>query len=269
MGGIWNYFTNPAHQLCDLQTALQHITSELVENQDLVTVIKTSSQIAQNQRLKILLGFESLYPIADEIHLSEMYELGFRHAMLTWNEENQYATGAKGDPTRGLTDAGRKMVERMEQLHMVLDVSHANEKTFSDILSIASRPVIASHSNAWEVYPHYRNLTAKQIRMIADTGGLIGVTTVKYFTDRNQPTVARLVDHIDYLKQVVGIDHIMIGFDFMDYLIDDGHNANLEECPTPAQTDTILAELERRKYTSTEIEKIASLNLLGFLEKYI
>lgn len=266
IGGIWDYFTNPDKYLCEFDVAIHEIIKELNENSDLVAVIKTRDDFTDN-KLNVLLGFESLLPIQNEEHLAQMYNMGFRHAMLTWNESNQYATGVKGDPDRGLTEKGRSIVAKMEQLGMILDVSHANEKTFFDLMEVTTKPIIASHSNVYGVYPHYRNLKEMQIKKIAEKGGIIGVTAVKYFTDAAEPTVSRFVDHIDSLRNSVGVHHIAIGFDFMDYMVDDGHNANLVECPNAAHTNVIIQELEARKYSTTDIEKITSLNILKFLKE--
>lgn len=268
IGGIWNYYNDPKHPLCDFQQAITLIEQECEEQKEWIQVIRSKSDIGVKDRFQVLLGLEGLYPIRNEEHLEEIYHRGFRHAMLTWNEENQFATGARGDENRGLTHKGRKLIKKMEQLRMILDVSHANEKTFHDIISIVTRPVIASHSNAWEICPHERNLKKEQVKALANIGGLIGVTTVKYFTDPEHPTVSRFVDHIDYFKKIIGIDQIMIGFDFIDYL-DGGQNGNLIECPNMAHTNPVLIELEKRKYSTTEIEKIASLNLMKFLKEWL
>lgn len=267
IGGIWNYYNDPKRSLCDFQEALLQIEQEFREQKD-VQIIRSGSDLEGKGRFHVLLGLEGLSPIRDEKHLEEVYDRGFRHAMLTWNEENQFATGAKGDAHRGLTDQGRKLIEKMEQLGMILDVSHANEKTFYDLLSVVQRPIIASHSNAWEICPHVRNLKKEQAKEIANFGGLIGVTTVRYFTDPERPTVSRFVDHLDYFKNIVGIDHLMIGFDFIDYL-EDSSDGNLIECPNMAHTQPIVMELEKRKYTTTEIEKIASHNVIRFLKEWL
>ena len=100
-----------------------------------------------------------------------MYELGVRHAMLTWNEENHLATGVAGDKDRGLTNLGKEFLDYMYKHHMVIDVSHLNIKSFYDVLEYMPHNIIASHSNAYTLSDHRRNLNDDQLRLMREVGG--------------------------------------------------------------------------------------------------
>lgn len=103
---------------------------------------------------------------------------------------------------------------------MVLDVSHLNDKSFWDLMSIATTPVIASHSNSRTVCPAKRNLTDDMLKEIAKTGGLVGMNSLREFVSekREEQNVQKLCDHLDYIANLIGIDHIGLGYDFDDYL---------------------------------------------------
>ncbi len=258
-GGIWTYYTDVDHMICEeMDTAISYIFSELDETEDVHIVHVRDEWV--DHKMNIVLGLEGLSTIRDLDHLRQLYDKGFRHAMLTWNEQNQYATGVAGDPLSGLTPKGVQLVQLMNELGMVIDVSHANEKTFYDILKVYEGPVIASHSNCDRVQPHRRNLKDEQIKAIAATDGVIGVTAVPGFTNKEKPDVASLVDHIDYLKQLVGVRYIALGFDFMNYLVNDESNANLIDCPNASHASNVIDELMARGYSGVEIDAITNLN---------
>ena len=258
-GGIWAYYTDVDHTLCEnFDTAIAYILSELEESED-VHIVKTQDDWTDH-KLNIVLGLEGLAHVRDLSHLETLYDQGFRHAMLTWNEQNHYATGVAGDKNSGLTPLGQDLVLKMKELGMVIDVSHANEKTFYDILAIYDGPIMASHSNVAAICPHRRNLTDDQIKAIAQTDGVIGVTAVPSFTNPDKPDIASLVDHIDYIKNLVGTRHIALGFDFMNYLEDGDKNLNLIDCKDTRYANNIIDELMARKYSSAEIDGITNLN---------
>lgn len=256
-GGIWTYYTDIEHLLHDdFDQAIQYIIEELQESEN-VQVVMTKSDWADH-KVNVILGLEGLGSIRDIDHVVELYNKGFRHAMLTWNEQNQFATGVGCQAELGLTLLGCELVKKMNELGMVIDVSHANLHTFEDILSVTTSPVIASHSNCYALEPHPRNLTDEQIKEIALVDGVIGVTAVSQFTNPLKPDVESLVDHIDYLRNLVGVRHIALGFDFMNYLNQDYDN--LIDCQSAASASLIIDELIKRGYSSMEIDGITHVN---------
>lgn len=258
-GGIWTYFTDIEHELdIDFDRAIEYILEELEQSSD-VQLVKSKGDWADH-KVNVVLGFESLAPIRDLEHLKKMYDLGFRHGMLTWNEINHFGCGAGATVDSGLTDLGCQAITLMNELGMVVDVSHASIKTMSDILDVTTEPVIASHSNCYGLRPHRRNLTDGQIKAIAEVGGVIGVTAVPDFVHSEEYTIKRMVDHIDHIKKLVGSQHIALGFDFMNYLSDDGVNSNLNDCKSAREAHLIIDELMNRGYSDMEIDGITHAN---------
>lgn len=145
--------------------------------------------------------------------LEKAYNLGVRSVMLTWNFENKLSGSNAEGYDKGLTDLGRRFVKRCEELGVIVDVSHLSEAGFWDIMEVAEKPVIASHSNSKALCDNSRNLTNRQFRAIADSGGVTGINLYAGFLDEN-PTVQTAVDHIEHFIQLDGAKNISIGADF-------------------------------------------------------
>lgn len=258
-GGIWTYYTDINHLLCeDIDKAISYILEELEASDD-VQVVKSQDDWTDH-KVNVILGFESLASIKDLDHLRKMYNHGFRHAMLTWNEKNHFATGIGTQDGTGLTDLGCQAISLMNELGMVIDVSHASIDTMFDILDITREPIIASHSNCYSVTPHRRNLSDEQIMAIAKVEGVIGITSVPDFTNPNEPTIKSMIDHVDYIKKMVGPRHIALGFDFMNYLADGNPQSNLNDCQSARDAYLVIEELMKRGYSSVEIDGITHVN---------
>jgi membrane dipeptidase len=229
---------------------------------------------------------------------------------LTWNNTNDWADAAKeetqgGTRHGGLTEFGEEVVREMNRLGMIVDVSHVSESTFEDVMRITTAPVIASHSCAAAIAPHYRNLTDEQIRAIAANGGVIGINFYPAYLDsaynrlenrayetqaavldsldealkddpvaryRRRGEVVReamggysvpstaIVDHIDHIVRLVGVDHVAFGSDF------DG----VPDLPAGMEDVTHLPDLTRllveRGYDEIEIRKILGENFMRVFE---
>ncbi|MCU5871557.1 dipeptidase [Clostridioides difficile] len=254
---------------------ISSIKDEIEDMKDVVNIVKKYSDIdkgIRENKINILIGLEGLSHIGRNIDLLDYFykEVGARHASLTWNEQNELATGCLGDENRGLTEIGKKAVNKMEKLGMVVDVSHLNEKSFWDLMSIASKPVIASHSNARSLCDAKRNLTDNQLKEISNTGGLVGINSFRGFTNSNpkKQDLIHLVDHIDYMVNLIGIEHVSFGFDFSDYLGKETigsftGNASMPSVDGLESTHTahnIVVELENRGYKKKDIDLISSGN---------
>src|SRR5207245_3856961 len=134
-----------------------------------------------------LLGVEGGHAIENSLEkLDSLYRLGVRYMTLTWNNGNDWA-GSSTDPERhgGLTSFGRQVVGRMNQLGMLVDVSHVSDATFRDVLATSTRPVIASHSSCRALAHHPRNLSDEQLRAIAQNGGVVGINFYPVFLDEH------------------------------------------------------------------------------------
>ena len=207
--------------------------------------------------------------------LDVLYAWGVRHAMLTWNEVNEFAHGASCHEDKGLTSLGIKALDRMEELGMLVDVSHANERTFWDVCEHTTKPFIASHSNAYALCAHARNLKDDQIKALAARGGVIGMNAWPEFIDGAAPSAERLADHVDHIRDLVGIDHIACGFDFCDYLTSDtldsftSSDVVTEGLESAANIPSLFALLRARGYSEEDVEKIAHGNMMRVVKAVI
>ncbi len=167
-------------------------------------------------RVACLLSMEGGEAIGESLDaLRNYHQRGVRMLGLTWNRRNAIARGVGETGGDGLSPFGRKVVAEMERLGMVVDVSHLADQSFDDVLAMVDRPVVASHSNSRALCPHKRNLTDKQLERIAETGGLVGLCFVGVFIDPDPAKVSfsRLMDHLDHLIAVAGIEHVALGSD--------------------------------------------------------
>lgn len=216
------------------------------------------------------IGLEGLKSIGEDVDMiDEFYKFGARHASLTWNEENPLATGARGSKDRGLTDLGRKAVRKIQDLGMILDMSHINDKSFWDVLDVATGPVVATHSNCRALCDQARNLTDEQLKALADTGGMVGLNSFNEFVHpvESEQTVDNLVKHLIHMVEIMGIDHVGFGFDFSEFL----EGATLSSFSSQATPYTIgledashvpnlIAAIRKAGFSEEEIEKFAYKN---------
>lgn len=219
---------------------------------------------------KVVLGLEGLRNVKTIEEFKKMYDLGVRHSSLTWNEENHLATGVAGNPERGLTEQGKEFLDFMIENNMIIDVSHLNVKSFFDVTNYTQKNIIASHSNAYALCPHRRNLNDDQLRRLKEVDGYVGVVSARNFvsSDNTKKNVASLVDHIEYIAKFIGIDHVMLGLDMMDYLDDfNEHNSNLDDLVTHADANNIVYEMIKRGFKKEEIENVTYKNYLRMLKK--
>ena len=211
-------------------------------------------------RVAAFLAIEGGEPIGESLdELRAFYNRGVRLMTLTWNRRNAIARGV-GDPgSGGLTPFGRTVVAEMERLGMIVDVSHLSDEALDDVLAVATRPLVASHSNAKAVRNHRRNLSDDQLRRIAATGGLVGLTFAGVFIDADpaKVTLERTLDHLDRLVSMAGEDHVGLGTDF------DGFTAPYGMVmPDCTSLPLLAAGMLRRGYAEETIRKVLGLNWL-------
>lgn len=252
---------------------LDSINKELEYCSDLVLLAKSYIDIEKalsEGKFYAFIGLEGLSSIGENLDLIDYFhDFGARHASLTWNEENPLATGAKGNPNRGLTVIGREAVRRINKNNMILDVSHLNDKSFWDVVNITDKPFIASHSNCRALCDVPRNLTDDQLRKIAESNGLVGINSFNQFVhkDVQKQNIEMLVKHIVHMVEVMGINHVGIGMDYCDFLDDGAMNSfsSQESSYTKGLEDSsktynIIIEMEKVGFSKDEIEKIAYKN---------
>lgn len=276
-----------------------------------MVIVKTPFELrraVKEKRLAAMLGVEGGHMIEDKIdNLNNFYVRGVRYMTLTWNNSTSWATSAadevtKGDslPHKGLTDLGKKIIERMNLLGMLIDVSHNGEQTFWDVIKFTKKPIIASHSSVWHFCHHRRNLKDDQIKAIAKNGGVIHLNFYAGFLDSTyerkaigflakhksevdsmiakgaqpdyaqimmmekykdevesfRPPLSLLIDHLDYIVNLVGVDHVGLGSDF------DGIEAGPKELDGVQDFPLITKALLERGYSKKDIRKILGGNFL-------
>ena len=222
------------------------------------------------EKYDVIYGLEGLRNVANIEQFDKLYKMGVRHATLTWNEANHLATGVKGNPEHGLTPLGKEFIKYMNNHKMIVDVSHLNEKSFYDVINEKPEILIASHSNAYALSDHPRNLKDEQLVALRDAGGMIGVVAARNFVskDKNKQNIKGFVDQIEYIKEFMGIDNIMLGLDMMNFL-SDFNNSNLDDLQSHADAQKIVDELRHRNYTEEDIEKICYKNYLKLKRRVV
>ena len=234
-----------------------------------ILVVRTAGEAAKAReegKLYAFLGVEGMAALEGDPAGVEAYaRWGARLGMLSWNEENAFATGAGGDPEKPLTAAGREAVRRMESANMLVDVSHLNDRGFWDVMDLAHGPVIASHSNCRALCGARRNLTDRQLRAIRDTGGVVGLNVYHGFVheDKERQTAAMLARHAAHMADCIGVEHVACGFDFCEFFGNGSDGAKgLEDASCiPA----FFEELRKLGMHREELEGIARKNFLSVL----
>jgi membrane dipeptidase len=231
-------------------------------------------------RLGLMLSMEGAEPLGyDPSLLDAFWILGVRMLALTWNRRNPFADGL-GEPTDGgLSQLGRRLVDRAVDLGMILDLAHASQRTFFEVLErAADSPVVVSHAGCRTVYDTPRNLSDDQLRALAERGGVLGVMAIPLSVDLAAPSLERVLDHIDHAVSVMGVDHVGIGADFMAQIVESGAEPAVqatslmpdgmsfaEKIPGlrgPADYPALVEAMRARGYVGTDLASILSDNLL-------
>ena len=257
----------------DWQRMLDEVTflrNSLDESKEFDLVLNTDD--VAKEGLKALMSLEGMCGISEDVEekIQVMHDLGIRMGSLTWNDENALATGAKGNPEHGLSELGERLIGKMNELKMIVDVSHANEKTFWDIMKMNPRAVVATHSNAYALCDHYRNLKDEQLMEIKKRDGLVGMNAARYFVSRNseEQTVLMLAKHARYIADLIGVEHVACGFDFMDFC-EGGEDAVIEGLGNASQGNQYIAALHEVGFNDEEVKLICGGNFERFLKKYL
>jgi membrane dipeptidase len=196
--------------------------------------------------------------------LRQLYRLGVRSMLLTWNYRNHLADGAEEERGAGLTGFGKQVVAEMNRLGMIVDVSHLCEASFDDVMSVTIKPVIASHSNSMAVCRNPRNLTDRQLNDIKNNGGVVGINFYPFFLNNtDRADIDDVIRHIEHVCSVAGEDHIGIGSDFDGIKCTPGGLEGTERIPD------LFERLQQLNYSNTFIEKFAGLNFMRVIRQVL
>lgn len=227
-------------------------------------------------RLAVGFDIEGANAIGNQLSLIQLYhDLGVRWMLLAYNQPNRVGGGCQTDDG-GLTDFGRAVVAEMERVGMQVCVSHTGHRTAQEVLDIATRPVIFSHSNCAALHAHPRNIPDTLIRACAATGGVVGINGVGIFLGSNDASSEAYARHVDHVVQIVGPAHVSIA---LDYVFDLGelqeHVAKMKgtfppglgyelgpRFVQPEQLEEIVATLQGWGYRDQDLAALLGGNLL-------
>lgn len=268
---IFTYLENQGSKFT--KACIDYYYSELQKNKDFIRPIYKFDDILNNEKdgyMNAMLTLEEGSVIDGDLNnLKWYYDKGVRMITLTWNFENgigypNFTYGKdynidmyKANTTNGLTDFGIEFVKKCEELGIIVDVSHLSDKGFYDVLNNTSKPFVASHSSARSVCGVARNLTDDMIVKLADRGGVTGLNYCAAFIEDHNETMTmidKMVEHINHIVKVGGIDVIGLGSDF------DGIDNQLEIKDCGGMQMLYLAL--KKYYSEDDIEKIFYKNVL-------
>jgi membrane dipeptidase len=256
------------------------------ENADDVVQIRSAVDLDRLEgRIGLMLSMEGVEALhGDPEAFDELWDAGVRMVSLTWNYANPFAGGLDA-PEQGLTDAGRELVGTFAARGVVLDLAHASEPTYFDALEAASgAQVVVSHAGCRGIHDHVRNVSDDQLRALAGRGGVLGMMALTLTVGRDGATLERYLDHLDHAVGAMGIEHVALGSDFIDQVIQSelaaglplnpatqealelgGGRLAIQELVGPADYPGLLDALRRRGYEGERLDAIAHGNLLRVL----
>ncbi len=265
----FRYYGGLRYTLCLLDKYRQEIKKMQTDGIDVLPVLtKEDAADVLNHKAATLLAIEEGGAIDGSLEaLRCLYDLGVRAMTLTWSNRNDIADGINEAATGGgLTVFGRQVVQEMNKLGMLVDVSHIAPAGFWDVIETSSKPIIATHSNAKSLCSHPRNLDDKQIAAINENDGLIGITFAGQFLeeDYNDACIDSVYRHIDYMLNLMGNDeHIGFGSDF-DGISHPPYNIKGVQDYRP-----LIEYLQSKNYSDETIAKITHRNVLNLLQKVL
>lgn len=280
---------------------------------DKITLVNSAQQLenaVKQQKLAALIGVEGGHMIENDLaKLEALAKRGMIYLTLTWNNSTPWASSAaqesKGEIAMpGLSDFGKSVVRKLNEIGVLVDLSHVGEQTFFDAIKLATKPVLVSHSCVYGINPVPRNLKDEQIKAVGKNGGVISINfysgfldptysakqqnflikhkpelkelsdkygrskaidtlIAKYQTqaDDNRPRIERVIDHIDYVVKLIGVDHVGIGADF------DGAESFPKGMDSVADFPKVTEALLKRGYSEADIYKILGGNFVRLLRE--
>ena len=180
----------------------------------LVGVAEDLDRAKAKKKIAVIMGLQNADEFRDVKDVKAFYQLGLRCAQLTYNTQNLLGSGSTERVDGGITDYGAKIIEAMNDVGMLIDVSHSGDRTTLDAIEISPKAIAITHSNCRALNNHPRLKTDEAITKLAAKGGVMGITGVRMFVKDSEPTtIEDIVDHIDHVAKLAGIEHVGIGSD--------------------------------------------------------
>lgn len=261
-------FIAPEHTkngpMARLSAIADYFASELVKNEKNLMLCSQKDDVKKaisNGKAAAILTVEGGEAIEGNLdNIPKLAQMGFRAMALTWNFDNDLATGCLGNNAdrHGLTPLGRAAVTKMEEYNMIPDVSHLSEKSFWDVVETARNPITATHSNSAAVYhdPNRRNLTDKQFQAILNSGGVVGINLYSTFLSAHHAGISDILSHIEHFLALGGENAVGLGCDF------DGIDSAPKGIHGIQNLNLIFEEMARLGYSDALIQKISHQNFL-------
>jgi len=236
----------------------------------------------REKKLALMFLFQNTSPLADDLgKLTFFYALGVRCIQLTYNSRNLVGDGCTERTDCGISDFGLRVISRMNEMGILIDLSHAGNRTMNEAIAFSRQPVIMSHGGCKAVYENPRTSTDKNIRALAEKGGVIGIFQINpNLGPKERNTLDDYLNHIDHVANIAGVEHVGIGSDREHKIIPDteGERRRLEaemarvsdkkilwpfflsELNHPRRMETIRDGLKKRGHTQHDIDKIMGSN---------
>lgn len=240
---------------------IKKLKKEISNNEKIAFCKSYDDYLKNNKMIRAFLSVEGLEAVNDVSVLDELYGEGVRMATLTWNYSNQLAGGVL-EETKGLTLLGRKVVRKMNELGMILDVSHLNDRSFWDVIEENAKTVIASHSNSRKICDNKRNLTDEQFLAIRNKGGVVGINLYPLFlSGSNKAKISDIIKHVEHFLSLGGEENIGMGCDF------DGVDFLPEGITGMGDIYKLFDEMIRLGYNDNIINKLSCTNMERILQE--
>jgi len=244
-----------------------NLMEEFSKNSEYISLARNAAEISSIRdtgKIAALLTLEEGAVLDDKPErLDELYRMGVRLITISWNNENCIGFPHSSDGVmmkNGLKPFGKLIVERMQELGMIIDVSHLSDGGFWDVAKLSKKPFIASHSNARALCGHTRNLTDEMLKALADAGGVTGINFYHKFLDTDEKgSIEQMTAHIKHIHKVAGIDVLALGSDF------DGFKGPCE-LPDCSHYPLLTEALQKAGYSDEEMEKICWKNAMRVIQ---
>ena len=253
-----------------LKKIYDNFINELNANQAHLAIARNAKEISairEEGKIAAVLTLEEGGVLDGKIErVDELYGMGVRLITISWNGENCIGFPHSSDPelmNKGLKPFGIETVKRMQELGMIVDVSHLSDGGFWDVAKISKKPFVASHSNARSLCSHTRNLTDDMLKALAEAGGVTGINFFHKFLGNDETgSIAQMVSHIKHIRNVAGIDVLALGSDF------DGFKGpcELADC---SQFPLLTEALSKAGFSDDELEKICWKNAMRVIQQVL